>query len=154
MEPVRFVDCPYGTVVGVQRRIRLADADWGALLGQEYMPMMKAVDAQGEGHPCMGYYFGTGEDGVVDFVMGKPARPGAEATDGLVVRDVPAAHYAVFECGMAEIGSTWGAIYSAWLPASQWREDEAAVCFEAFAPGCMEGAEPVAIHIPVMPRTP
>jgi len=101
MQPVKFVDVPAGRVVGVQRRVELQTADWSGLWDNDYMPRMADVDARGEGDPCCGYYFGTDVEGVVDFVMGKPARADAQACEGLVIRDAPAAHYAVFECGMS-----------------------------------------------------
>jgi len=150
MEPVRIEERPAGRVVGVKRRVRLAEADWGALWEQGYMPHMAEVDALGSGDACMGCYFGTDEEGVVDFVMGKPAMPGADPTADLVLREMPAARYAVFECGMAEMGQTWGDIYGQWLPASNWDEDRAAACFEEFGPGCMEGTTPVRIYVPVV----
>jgi len=152
MQPVKFVDVPAGRVVGVQRRVELQTADWSGLWDNDYMPRMADVDARGEGDPCCGYYFGTDVEGVVDFVMGKPARADAQACEGLVIRDAPAAHYAVFECGMSEIGATWFAIFREWMPASGMQEDETAPCFESFGPGCHEGKEPVLIQIPVKPK--
>jgi predicted transcriptional regulator YdeE len=114
---------------------------------------MNDVNACGEGEACQGYYFSTDEDGVVDLIMGKPARQGAIPADGLVMRDVPAAQYAVFECSLPEIGATWRGIYCEWLPESDWLEDAAAPCFEEYAPECAKGQVPVLIYIPVLRQT-
>lgn len=131
------------------RRVRLDSADWGALWDQEYMPRVGDIDARGVGDACMGYYFSTGEDGLVDLLMGKPARPGAEPAEGIVVREVPAARYAVFECGLRDIAITWRTIYGEWLPQSGLTENVSAPCYEEFGPGCVTGAEPVRIYVPV-----
>ncbi|NLH99688.1 MAG: hypothetical protein GX446_09390 [Chthonomonadales bacterium] len=150
MEPVGFVTNPEYRLVGVQRRIRLDTADWTALWNGEYAPRMADVEASGEGDACLGCYFSTGETALVDFVMGKPARADAHPAEGLVLRDVPAANYAVFECSMSEIARTWRAIYSEWFPGSGLMEDESAPCIEQFRPGCHEGSVPVRIFVPVI----
>ena len=149
MEPKRFEDRPAHKVVGLEYRIKIATADWQDLWSNKFMPRMEDINTAGEGHPCMGYYFGTDIPGTVDFLMGKPARDGAPVAEGLTVRNVPAAAYAVFECDLKSIGQQWGLIYGEWLPRSGWVIDEAAPGCEAFGPGTMEGDEPVLIYLPV-----
>lgn len=149
MEPQRFEETPAHQVIGVERRIILAQADWSDLWNRQYAPRMGDVDAASTGGPCTGYYFASGTPGTVDFLMGKPAQPGAALPEDLAVRDVPATTCAVFECDMKSIGETWAAIYRDWLPRSGWVENESAPAREAYGPGCMSGAEPVVIYIPV-----
>ena len=54
------------------------------------------------------------------------------------------------ECAIAEIGPTWQAIFSQWLPASGYVPDEAAPAFEEFIE---EGPSPedttVRVHLPL-----
>jgi len=147
MEP-RFEERPALRLMGLQKRIRLDSADWGALWG-EYHDRYDELAPLAVDPGCYGAYFGAGEEGVVDFLMASAAGPEAALPAGLTVQWVPPARWAVFECGMPEIGATWHAIYSEWLPSSGLLERADAPAMEYFAPDAHTGASPVRILVPV-----
>jgi predicted transcriptional regulator YdeE len=96
-----------------------------------------------------GVTFATGQQNSVDYVTAMAVPDGtAPADEGLVVRTVPAARYAVFKCPVEKIGQTYQYIMSEWLPASQYRINPSAASFEEYPP---EGQVdlPVCIYIPV-----
>ena len=70
-------------------------------------------------------YFPSEVPGKVDFIAGMAVGDAGRIPENLVLREVPAAQYAVFECQMDAIGTTWQAIYGGWLANSeQYAEDE------------------------------
>ncbi|MBI2301870.1 MAG: GyrI-like domain-containing protein [Armatimonadetes bacterium] len=148
MQPT-FRDRPALTFLGIQRRINHNTVDWGALWEQEYLPRLPEILPFATEDACHGLYYSTDDPQLLDFIAGRPVSGVGEAPEGMVLRDLPAAHEAVFECGMGEIGPTWDYVMGQWLPASEYAHDEAAPCYERFAPGCHEGTVPVTIHVPV-----
>jgi len=137
------------TVMGIQLRINPMSADYGDIWRNQYEPRLPEIEPFATDEACLGLYFGTGDEGKVDFVAGRPVEGVTNLPDGLVLWEVPGATEAVFECTMGTIGPTWHAIYQEWLPASEYVADEDAPCYERFAPGCHEGTVPVTIHVPV-----
>jgi predicted transcriptional regulator YdeE len=138
-------------VLGIQERANPMQMDytafWGRFMARE--PELRSLVTGPDGY---GVYFPTGEEGLVDVFGGLPVPPGTEALEGMVVREVPGGHYAVFECTMQTIGATWQAIYGEWAPTSGHEIDHSQPCFEHFAPGCHEGTEPVRIYVAVRSR--
>jgi hypothetical protein len=67
---------------------------------------------------------------------------------GLVVREVPAATYAVFACPVQTIGQTKRYIFDEWGPRSSFPIDNLAPIFEQYAPAA-DIVSPVRIHVPV-----
>ncbi len=138
------------SVIGIQVRIAPCTADYPRIWEQQYMPHDAVVTALAaeEGHCAV--YFSTDEPGKVDMVAGVIAGAVDSVPEGLVLREVPAAQYARFECGMDAIGATWQGIYSSWLPGNdEYAVDEGKACFELFPPGVHEGTAPIAIHVAV-----
>jgi len=70
----------------------------------------------------------------------------------LVLREIPAAQYAVFECHVHKIGETYQFIFREWLPNSHYAFSELAPAFEQYPP---EGDDesPVLIHIPIVDKS-
>lgn len=148
MEPVAFRRKDAFWVLGIQERANPMTVDYCAFWARfearaaEVQPL--AIEPAG-----YGVYLPTAEKGSVDVFGGMAVGANVAAPAGLVLREVPAAEYAVFECTMSTIGSTWQAIYGEWLPASGHDADHLRPCFERFAPGCHEGTVPVQIFVPV-----
>jgi predicted transcriptional regulator YdeE len=96
-----------------------------------------------------GVTFPTQQQNLIDYVtaMAVPDRSEPVA-EGLVVRTVPAAQYAVFECPVEKIGRTYQYIMGQWLPASQYSINPSAASFEEYPPEG-QGDLPVCIYIPV-----
>ena len=95
-----------------------------------------------------GISFGTDEAGEVDYLAAMAVEPSVDVPEGLVLREVPAARYAVFECPVGAIGRTYRLIFSGWLPGSSFELSRSAAVFEQYA---HEGQEPtlVRIHVPL-----
>ncbi len=143
-----FTDREAFWVLGIQERANPMETDYAAFWAR-FQERFAEVEPLATGPDGYGVYFPVGEEHIVDVFGGMAVAAGTAAPEGMVVREVPAGHYAVFECTISDIGPTWGAIYSEWLPTSGYAADPAHPCFEQFAPGCHEGAEPVRILVPV-----
>lgn len=137
-------------VLGLQSHINPMTADWADLWGRQYSPHEHELAPFAMDDACYGVYFGTGEDPICDFVAGKIVPLGTEPLPGTVVREMPAALEAVFECTLQTIGQTWQAISGEWMPTSGYTHaEDVNYCYERFAPGSHEGTVPVTIHLPV-----
>jgi AraC family transcriptional regulator len=137
-------------VLGIQVRIEPMSADYRAIWEDQFMPHHDAVRAVARDPGYYGVYFPCDEPGKVDLVAGMAVEELEQIPDGLVVREVPAGQYAVVECEMAEIGTTWGSVYGSWLPSSErYAEDPTRACFEYFPPGVEKGEARVSIHVAV-----
>jgi len=95
-----------------------------------------------------GVSFATDPDGSFDYMAGMVVRPVAETSEGLEVRKVPAASYAVFACPVQSIGETYRYIFSEWRAESGYEIDNATPAFEEYPPA-METNAPVLLHIPI-----
>lgn len=83
-----------------------------------------------------GISFGTKEKDVFEYLAGMMVREETSpANSQLVVRKVPAARYAVFQCPGQAVGKTYQYIFNQWLPGSRYKVDTAACCFEQYAQG-------------------
>jgi len=135
-------------VLGIQERADPMQVDYGAFWARF---KARAAEVQPLATEPAGYgvYFPTDEEGLVDVFGGMAVAGNVTAPAGLVLREVPAAEYAVFECTMREIGALWGAIFGEWLPTSGYEHDPSKPCFEHFRPGCHEGTVPVRIFLSV-----
>jgi len=137
------------TVLGILVTIDPMAADYNDIWRNQYEPRADEIRAHATDEACFGIYFDCGKPGMVDFVAGAPVAGVGAPPEGLVLREIGPCTEAVFECSMAAIGQTWGAIFGQWMPASGYRIDESRPCLERFAPGCHEGTVPVTIHVPV-----
>jgi predicted transcriptional regulator YdeE len=95
-----------------------------------------------------GVSFAVGPDGRFDYMAGMAVRPVAEAPEGLEVRKIPAASYAVFACPVQSIGQTYRYIFSEWRAESGYEIDNAAPAFEEYPPPTDTNA-PALLHIPI-----
>lgn len=100
-----------------------------------------------------GVSFATSEAGRFDYVAGMAVTPVENIPDGLVVRQVPAATYAVFACPVQSIGQTYGYIFGEWRSNSRYQIDNSAPSFEQYPPAA-DAQSPVLIHIPVRVNEP
>jgi predicted transcriptional regulator YdeE len=95
-----------------------------------------------------GVSFAAGPDGGFDYMAGMAVRPVAETPEGLEVRKVPAASYAVFACPAQSIGQTYRYIFNEWRAESGYEVDNATPAFEEYPPATVTNA-PVLLHIPI-----
>jgi predicted transcriptional regulator YdeE len=112
---------------------------------EQYNEQLKQLSIDGKYY---GVTFPTHQQNLFDYVTAMAVPDGSEPIDeGLVVRTVPAAQYAIFECPVEKIGQTYQYIMGQWLPASPYRITPSAASFEEYPP---EGQDlPVCIYIPV-----
>ena len=147
-----IVTLPDRWVMGAQTRIQPMGADYGALWSQGFDPHQSAIQPLATEEGYYGIYFGREEAGWVDFCTGMMVAQGARPPEGCITRAVPGGIYARFNVTMATIGSTWGAIYSRWLPSSGYVEDESRPAMEYYPPVAMSPEAPVVIFVPIKPR--
>jgi predicted transcriptional regulator YdeE len=112
---------------------------------EQYNEQLKQFSIDGKYY---GVTFPTHQQNLIDYVTAMAVPDRSEpVNEGLVVRTVPTAQYAVFECPVEKIGQTYQYIMNKWLPASQYRINTSAASFEEYPP---EGQDlPVCIYIPV-----
>lgn len=154
MEP-KIVTREAFTVMGVIVRCNPMDADYSAIWEKQFMPYHDQISPLSTDKAYYWVYFETGEENLADVMAGMAVGEAASPPEGLVVREVPTARYAVFECAMdmETIGETWGRIYSDWLPASRYEHDVSLPSFEYIPPDAERaGGFPVFIHVPVRER--
>ena len=137
-------------VMGVLVRANPKDADYGDIWEKQFMPSHDRISPLSTDKAYYCVYFETGEEGMADIMAGMAVGEVASISEGLVVREVPAARYAVFECTMKTIGKTWEYIFKDWLPASQYEADAPLPGFEYFPPDAERAGDfPVSIYVPV-----
>ena len=95
-----------------------------------------------------GIQFASDGEDTIDYMAGMAVGDVAEGAEPLVVRVVPAARYAVFECPTEKIGPTYGHIFGVWLPASKYKLSDKAPVFEQYPPAA-DTKSPVLIHVPI-----
>ena len=135
-------------VLGIQDRANPMEVDYAAFWArfEERAAEIRPLAAEPAAY---GVYFPTDETGLVEVFGGMAAPAGVDVPEGLVLRQVPAAEYAVFECAIDTIGPTWNTILEEWLPASEYETHPTRAAFEYFRPGCHEGTVPVQIFHPI-----
>jgi predicted transcriptional regulator YdeE len=150
MNEPTFVDRPAFTVMGVGVRINPMAADYDDIWMNQFEPRAAEIAPFAMDESAYGVYFPTDEEGMVEMVAGLSVAGVMEVPEGLVAREVPAAHEAVFECAMDAIGPAWGHIMGEWAMGSGYVIDPTAPAFERFPPGSgPEGNVPVCIHVAV-----
>jgi len=143
----RFLSREAFTVVGAAKAGQLGEFNYGEIWEKQYMPF----DERLKPHSLDGGYYGVtlGESDHLLYLAGMAVAGLPELPEGATRREVPAAHYAVFDCLVSTIGATWQAAYGQWLPASDYELDTTGCDFEYYPPHSGEGEMPVEIWIPV-----
>lgn len=95
-----------------------------------------------------GVSFAIGPEGSFDYMAGMAVKPVEEIPEGLEVRAVPAATYAVFACPVQFIGQTYQYIFGEWRKGSGYETDDEKPAFEEYPPAAESNA-PVLLHIPI-----
>jgi predicted transcriptional regulator YdeE len=137
-------------VMGIVNRVTPADED--ATTYERIWRRFEAYHEQIKSHSTDQAYYGvsfaTGIEGVFDHVAGMAVGKVGAVPEGLVVREVPAARYALFESPVQRIGETYRHIFSQWLPKATYETSTSSPSFERYPPIGEEEA-PVLIHIPI-----
>ena len=146
-----FLDRNAFTVMGVQ--------EWFTQETEDFEGIWKRYMAHhDQSHPLStdgahyGVCFGSETEDAMDYLAGMAVPAGTACLEGLVVRDVPAARDAVFECTVKTIRDTYEFIHHTWIGSSPYAFDHPKPDFEQYPPGTESGDSPVFIHIPVRER--
>lgn len=147
MEP-KIVTREAFQVMGVVGHFSSAAENFGSLW-DDYMSFHDQIESLSAGEGHYGVYLSADHSKPLDYLAGMAVR-GAEAPpDGVEVREVPAALYAVFECSFQDIGPTYGRIWDEWLKSSAYVQDIAKLGFDYFPPSMAKGGSQMEIWFPV-----
>lgn len=141
------------TVGGVQRRFTAPDEEdpgFQDIWISRFMPRHAEIEPFCSDKGFYGVWFGNVGRGPADYLAGMPVARREGFPANLVLREVPAAMYAVFECTVRTIGETYDAIFREWLPTAGQEEDPTAPHFEYYPPGTSSQDSPVFIYLPVL----
>lgn len=119
-----------------------------AAIWQGFEAFREQIKSPSTDQKYYGVGFAAAGDGPFDYLAGMAIMPVQTVLEGLVVREIPAATYAVFACPVMEIGPTYGYIFGEWRAKSGCQVDTAAPAFEQY-PVAEDAASPVQIHIPI-----
>ena len=154
MEPV-ICEREAFTVMGTSTRIptREESNDKYAKIWSEFERYNEQLKKISTNQKYYGLSFATKQQDFIDYVVGMAVPDGtAPTSEGLVLRTIPTAQYAVFECPIEKIGQTYQYIFGKWLPNSPYKISPIAPAFEEYPP---EGQEklPIYIHVPVSKKS-
>ena len=97
MEP-QFVSRGAFSVMGVQERFTPGSEDFEGIWMNRFMPVHDRISPHSLDKAYYGVCFGVPEDPkAMDYFAGVAVAEGADCPEGLVIREVPAARYAVFQ---------------------------------------------------------
>ena len=148
MQP-KIVNREAFTVMGVIGHFASAAENLSPLWEQKYTSFHEQIEplSAGEGH--YGVYLGADHAKPIDYLAGMAVRDTAGAPEGVEVREVPAALYAVFEGSFQDIGPTYGYIWGEWLQSSADQQDTSKLGFDYYPPGTTDSNSPMEVWFPV-----
>lgn len=152
MEP-KIINRNSFQVMGLLTRITPEDENieiYG-LIWKEFESYRHQIMPNSTDQAYYGVSFSTGEEGINDYLAGMAVRDVPAIPDGLVVREIPAARYAVFECPVPKIGETYQMIFREWLLHSQYELSSLAPAYEQYPPEG-DSESPVLIYIPLVDK--
>jgi AraC family transcriptional regulator len=119
-----------------------------AAIWKDFETRRERTQAHSTDQRYYGVSFPTADAGRFDYLAGMAITPVQTIPEGLVVREVPAATYAVFACPVQAIGQTYGYIFGEWRSKSSHEIDGSVPAFEQYPPA-EDTQAPVLIHIPI-----
>jgi AraC family transcriptional regulator len=149
MQP-RIVDREAFTVMGVIERFASAAESFGELW-ERFMEYHDQIQLLSTDQGYYGVYFGTDHARPLDYLAGMAVGDVEDIPEGAVVREVPAARYAVFECPLFPGGETYAYIFHEWLPESPYEQADQPG-FDYYAPDTTAEGSSTFLHVPVRER--
>jgi len=149
MEP-EIVNRDAFIVMGIVERVTPAEEGTTTYerIWRRFEGFHEQIKARSTDQAYYGISFVTEEEGVVDYVAGMAVGEAGIIPEDLVIREVPAARWAVFECPIEHIGETYRYIFGEWASKSPHAVDGSVPSLERYPPVGEEGA-PIQLHIPV-----
>jgi AraC family transcriptional regulator len=140
-------------VLGVQAIFGVGEQDFfDKVWMQTYMSYEEQVKPLSPDKAYYGVWFSSDDKEHPHYLAGMMVEGLDQVPAGLVLREVPAARYAVFDTTVSSIGPTYDFIYQTWLPASEYEYDIMATDFEYYPPDTLNKQSAAQIYIPVKPR--
>ena len=138
-------------VIGTATRVTQENetSDYYTSIWQEFELRRKEVEPHSVDNAFYGLSFSGLAEGSFEYIAGMAVKVIPVVLSGLVVREVPAARYAVFSCPLTAIGETYRYIFREWLPGSPLALNITAPVLEQYPP-VGEEASPVLIHVPIV----
>lgn len=154
MPEPRFEQRDAFRVLGVEddaRNMEEADPGFHDLWMHQFMSRHDEVQPHSVDGAYYAVWIGTTDTGLSQgthlagmAVHGQPPVP-----DGWVIRDIPAAQYAVFETALRDVGDATDHALTRWLPRSDYERDTSKPRFDRMPPDTTGPASPVSVWIPV-----
>lgn len=141
-------------IAGVLEHGNPKEIDYGDVWMNRYMKFDEFLKPFSVDKAYYGVSFCVGNHGAVDYVAGMVVEGLETVPEGLVLREIPAARFAVFPCTVQTIGQTFNEIYGKWLPESAYEFDNASADFELYPPKTENNEDPVMIYLPVRTKQP
>lgn len=117
----------------------------------EFMPREPELRPLSVDGAYYGAFLCSGRPEAMEMLAAMSVAPEAVVPEGLVMRQIPAATYAVFDCTLATLGPTWAQVESALREAAY--THGATPDFEYYPPDTNGPDSPVQIWVPVQ-KTP
>ena len=154
MEP-KIVTREAFTVLGLQERFTSETEDFEGIWNRfmSYHNQISALSTDGVYYGVSFVHDGVQAGEAVDYVAGMAVEEVDEIPEGLVLREVPSARCAVFECAMKTIHQTYEHIFESWFPASEYEADHLLPNFEHYPPATARPDSPVLIYIPIREKS-
>jgi predicted transcriptional regulator YdeE len=145
----KIVDRSAFKVMGVIGHFDSVAEDHSPLWEEDFMSFHDQIKPLSTSEGYYGVYLGADHTKPMDILAGMVVQDAAGAPEGVQVREVPAAKYAVFACLFQEIGSTYDYIWGEWLRTSAYEQDTSKLGFDYFPPATTDGGSPMEIWFPV-----
>jgi predicted transcriptional regulator YdeE len=156
MDP-KIIDRDAFKVMGVIGHFDSVAEDHTALWEEDFMLFHDRIKSLSTGEGYYGVYLGADHNKPMDILAGMAVQDTAQdakgAPEGIQVREMPAATYAVFECSFQEIGHTYGYIWDEWLESSAYEQDMTKLGFDYYPPATTDGSSPMEIWLPIKKKS-
>ena len=140
-------------VMGVIGHFASAAEDHTQLWEKDFMALHDQIKSLSASEGYYGVYLSADHTQPMDILAGMVVQETAGALEGVQVRELPAATYAVFECLFQEIGHTYGYIWDEWLQTSEYEQDMTKLGFDYFPPATTDGSSPMEIWLPIRKKS-
>jgi len=147
----RMTTCGAFAVLGVARRIDRGSEspELFARIWKTFESRRREIESVATQQTYFGVSLPTDDERVTEYVAGMSIAPDTLAPEGLETRTVQGGEYAVFECRVEAIGTTYQHVFGVWLPKATVQFDSERPSFEQYPENVAE--KPVRLHIPVRP---
>jgi nitroreductase/predicted transcriptional regulator YdeE len=146
----RFVEKERFTVAGVAVAGQLGEFNYAEIWEKRYMAIDALLQPYRKNEGYCGITFNEGDHLV--YLAGVAVEEVRDLPQGVEMREIPAAKYAVFDCVFNSLAEMMQEIYGQWFHACGLQPDNDAFSFEYYPPYSGEGEMQVEMYIPIKPK--